>query len=120
MSFLSKHLRLVHILMAGMLALAGLSQLPLGQRILTTSLAHHPRLGPIISALVGCGFLLLNPKVQDLIKQKTGIDLSADQAKLAADRHRLQQGQDTLAAAKEKAQAAMKPPPSGEEKTHEP
>ena len=116
MGFFAKHMRMVHGLMVGLLGLAGISELPFGQKFIHTTLENHPRWDPIIGFLIATGFLLLNPNVQAIIRSKTGIDLSKDQARLAADRHRLQQGQDTLAAAKEKAQAAMKPPPSGETK----
>lgn len=116
MGFFTKHMRIVHGLMVALLGLAGLAELPFGQKLIHSTLENHPRLDPIIGALIGCGFLLLNPKVQALIQAKTGIDLGADQARLAAEKTRLQDGQQQIDAARAKAQGAMKPPPGGKEK----
>lgn len=104
--YLKGHTAVTHAVLVALLALGGASQLPFGQSMLHTITEHHPRIAPLITMLVGIGFLLMNPKVQARIETATGIDLSVDQAKLQQSKENIAQVQADLQQAQAKAAQA--------------
>lgn len=121
LNYLKGHTAITHTFLVGLLALGGASQLPFGQSILHSITENHPRIAPIITMLVGIGFLLMNPNVESKIQQMTGIDLAADEAKLQQSKTNIQQVQADLKQAQaQAAQATGQPtstPPTGPAKS---
>jgi thiol:disulfide interchange protein len=110
-NYLKGHSGITHGILAGLLGLGFASQLPFGQTFINNVVDKHPHIAPLVSMLVGIGFLLMNPKVQAKIESVTGIDLSVDEAKLQQSKENIQQVQQDLQQAKaQAAQATGKAP----------
>lgn len=111
MNYLKSHSAATHGILVALLGLGGASQLPFGQTILHQITTNHPRIAPLLTALVGIGFLLMNPNVEAKIEAKTGINLAADQAKLQQSKENIAEVQADLKAATAKADEATGVPP---------
>ena len=105
-NYLKTHSAITHGILVGLLGLGACSQLPFGQQILHSIATNHPRIAPLITTLVGMGFVLMNPKVQAKIEARTGIDLAADQAKLQQSKQNIAEVQADLQSAKTQAAQA--------------
>jgi hypothetical protein len=112
LNYLKGHTAITHAFLVSLLALAGGSQLPMGQSILHTITTNHPRIAPLITTFIGIGFLLLNPSVDAKIKSATGIDLTVDEAKLQQSKQNITEVQQDLAQAKAQAAQAVGQPPT--------
>ena len=88
------------------IGMAGASELPWGQKFIKNVVDAHPRIEPIVTGIIMLGFLLLNPKVQALLKKK-GIDVSADAAAVAEQKQNLAETHSAVDSARAQAAKAM-------------
>jgi uncharacterized membrane protein (DUF106 family) len=108
--YLATHTHTTHAVLVGLVAWAGVAELPGVQRVLKPLLENHPRLSPIMWVITSLGFLLLNPKVQARMKEKYGIDLAQEQKRLEESKQKIQEVQQDMKQAGAQASAAMKKP----------
>lgn len=105
--YIADHTNSTKGIFVALMGWAGAAQLPGAQRIIRPMLEKHPRLAPVLWSLTAAGFLLLNPRVQARLKALTGIDLEAEQKKLAESQQNIQQVRQDLKNAGQQAKGAM-------------